>query len=106
MTTVTPGSTLPAVSFTTPEIEAVDCAKLLRGTKTANSATTSATLPYQAGRNILFLPQASGRMPSTRRCRLASAVARLSAEAYALARVTVKHEFGMDRRPTRQFWPF
>jgi len=29
----------------TPEIEAVDCAKLLRGTKTANSATTSATLP-------------------------------------------------------------
>ena len=61
MTTVTPGSTAPSVSLTTPEIDAVDCASAPIGTAMMNRPTMSAILPHQAERDIRFPPLSTQR---------------------------------------------
>ena len=55
--------TAPAVSLTTPEIDAVDCARTSAGPSTMSSARIPGIPHPLAARNIMFLPQASGRMP-------------------------------------------
>ena len=91
----TPGSTLPWLSLTTPEIDAVDCASAAMGLAAMTKATASAILLHQAERDILFLPRAPGRVPPLeRRYRLADELNGISREVYALGRVTIKRQLG------------